>query len=313
MLSRITSTLLACCMILLSHTALSMSKVPSGYTETRYPIVLAHGLFGFDELLGVNYWYKVPEALKKDGAQVFVTSVSAANSTEIRGEQLIPQIEQILAITGAQKVNIIGHSHGGPTARYVASVRPDLVASVSTIAGVNKPTVVADKVSEWVDGSDEFANIIETLGNGIATVINDASGKQNPQDILAALAALSTEKMTQFNAEHPGGLPPTACGEGDYEANGIRYYSWSGVQPFSNAIDPLDIITVGASLFFPAGVQNDGLVSRCDSHLGMVIRDDFRMNHFDEINQMLGLRDITATDPVSVFRTHANRLKQAGL
>ena len=38
--------------------------VETGYTETKYPIVLAHGLFGFDEILGVGYWNKVPETLQ---------------------------------------------------------------------------------------------------------------------------------------------------------------------------------------------------------------------------------------------------------
>ena len=86
----------------------------------------------------------MPEILEKDGAQVYVTQVANTNSTEKRGEDLILEVERVLALSGAAKVNLIGHSHGGPTVRYVASVRPDLVASVSTIGGVNKGTPVAD-------------------------------------------------------------------------------------------------------------------------------------------------------------------------
>ena len=85
----------------------------AGYTQTKYPIVLVHGLFGFDSILGIDYWYRIPEALRADGAQVFVTQVSATNATEVRGEQLLTQVKQILAITGASKVNLIGHLHGG--------------------------------------------------------------------------------------------------------------------------------------------------------------------------------------------------------
>ncbi|WP_306462787.1 esterase/lipase family protein, partial [Klebsiella pneumoniae] len=55
-------------------------------------------------------------------------------------------MESLLAVTGAKKVNLIGHSHGGPTIRYVASVRPDLVASVTSIGGVHKGSAVADLV-----------------------------------------------------------------------------------------------------------------------------------------------------------------------
>lgn len=41
----------------------------------------------------------------------------------------------------------------------------------------------------------------------------------------------------------------------------------------------------------------------------MVIRDDYRMNHLDEVNQVLGLHDIWSTDPVTLYRQQANRLK----
>lgn len=286
---------------------------PSTYTQTKYPIVLTHGLYGFDDLLGIDYWHKVPETLAKDGATVFLSTVSNSNSSEVRGEQLIPQIEKILAITGAEKVNLIGHSHGGPTIRYVASVRPDLVASVTSIAGVNKGSAVADALSNWADGSSGFESLIATLGNTLAKVIDFISGGGYEQDILASMAALTTAESLAFNQRHPGGVPTTECGEGDYISNGIRYYSWSGAKPSTNVLDPLDLLTTTTALFFPKGVKNDGLVSSCSSHLGMVIRDDFRMNHLDEVNMLLGLHDLWSTDPLTVFRSHANRLKKAGL
>ena len=114
------------------------------YTETRYPIVLSHGLFGFDDIAGYNYWYRIPEELRRSGAKVYVTQVAAANSTEVRGEQLARQVEAILAATGADKVNLIGHSHGGPTVRYVASVYPDYVASATAVAGPHTGARMAD-------------------------------------------------------------------------------------------------------------------------------------------------------------------------
>jgi triacylglycerol lipase len=77
-------------------------------------------------------------------------------------------------------------------------------------------------------------------------------------------------------------------------------------------LDISDLITAGASLFFTDGEANDGLVGTCSTHLGMVVRDDFKMNHLDEVNQLLGIHHLTETDPLTVFRTHANRLKLAG-
>src|SRR3546814_3519247 len=102
----------------------------SGYTTTKYSIVLAHGMLGFDSLLGIDYWYGIPSALRRDGAQVYITEVSRLNTSELRGEELLAQVEEIVAISGKPKVNLVGHSHGGPTVRYVAGVRPDLIDSV---------------------------------------------------------------------------------------------------------------------------------------------------------------------------------------
>lgn len=106
--------------------------------------MLVHSLFGLDNIGFVEYFYGIPSNLRADGAKVYTVQVSAANKTDVRGEQLLTQVKQILAAAGAAKVNLMGHSHVGPTARYVAPVRPDLVASVSTIAGVDKGAAVAD-------------------------------------------------------------------------------------------------------------------------------------------------------------------------
>ena len=109
------------------------------YTKTRYPIVLAHGMAGFDSLFGVyEYFYGIPSSLRERGARVYTTTVSQFNTTEARGEQLLDQVETIAAISGAGKVNLIGHSHGGLDVRYVAAVRPDLVASVTSVGSPHK-------------------------------------------------------------------------------------------------------------------------------------------------------------------------------
>ncbi len=59
--------------------------------------------------------------------------------------------------------------------------------------------------------------------------------------------------------------------------------------------------------------SNDGLVSRCSSHWGQVIRDDYNWNHMDEVNQVMSLRGLFRSSPISVYRTQANRLKNLGL
>ena len=277
-----------------------------GYTQTRYPIVLAHGLFGFNSIGPVEYFYGIPSALRSGGAQVYTTTVSAANSTEVRGEQLLYQVKQIVAATGKGKVNLIGHSHGGPTSRYVASVRPDLVASVSSVAGVNKGSRVADIALGLIPG------VSSTLANAVAAMINFLSGGAGlPQNGRAALESLSTSGTAAFNARHPAGLPTSSCGEGAYVVNGVHYFSWSGGKTWTNAFDLADPFLLATGLAF--GEKNDGLVASCKSHLGRTIRDDYGMNHLDEVNQMVGIVNLFETSPVTVFRQQANRLQLLGL
>ena len=282
----------------------------SDYAKTRYPIVLVHGLFGFDSFLGLDYFYGIPGALTQDGARVFVAQVSAANSTEVRGEQLLAQVKTIMAITGASKVNLIGHSHGGPTIRYVAGVAPQLVASVTSIGGVNKGSRVADILRGVVPAGTLSETLVNNAAKAFVALINLGSGGTSlPQMPTAALDALTTVKTQDFNRRFPQALP-SGCGSGPELVNGVRYYSWAGTMPVTNVLDVSDGALGILSLVF--GEANDGLVSACSSRLGTHL-GDYRQNHLDEVNQVLGLRDWFSADPVTLYRQHANRLKQMGL
>lgn len=282
------------------------------YTKTKYPIVLEHGLGGFDELFGVySYWFGIVGALEDGGARVFTTTVSQLNSTEARGEQLIDQIETITALTGKPKVNLIGHSHGGLDIRYVAAVRPDLVASVSSVATPHKGAALADYLRANVKDGSFTEAVLAYFANSLGTVIGLLTGHSNPQDGIAALSSLTSSGLAAFNAQYPQGVPASACGSGAASVNGIRYYSWSGTGILTNALDVSDSSLALSSFFYPEA--NDGLVGKCSSHLGTVIRDNYFQNHLDEVNQILGLVSIFESSPPSIFRAHANRLKAAGL
>lgn len=283
------------------------------YTQTRYPIVLVHGWLGFDDILGVDYWYRIPEQLRAGGAKVLVASVSPSNSSTVRGEQLIVELDHWRALYGTQKFNLFGHSHGGPTARYVASVRPDLVASVSSVGSPHTGTPVADGLASLAPVGSLLRSMLLSLSTALANLIGFLSGNSDPQDSLAALTALNTAGATAFNALHPQGLPVgDPCGQGAATVNGIRYYSFAGTSPGSNVLDLSDPVMLAGNLFF-LGAANDGLVGRCSAHLGAVIRDDYPWNHLDEVNQLFGLRGLFSPEPASVYRAHANRLKNIGL
>lgn len=293
------------------------SFVISNYAQTKYPMVMAHGLFGFNKLgseaFGLDYWYQIPQDLAKNGGNVWVTRQSAANTSEFRGEQLLAEVEEILAITGAEKVNLIGHSHGSHSVRYVAGVLPNRVASVSTIGGPAKGAPLADLIYKSLGGSVLEAPVAKILNAAISliTIGQLDDPREYPMDIVGAAFSLSTEGAQKFNAKFPAGVPSSSCGQGAQLVNGIRYYSWSGATVLTSPIDPSDYFLATTSVF--SGQTNDGLVPACSSHIGKVIRDNYIQNHLDEVNQVMGLRAILAQDPVAIFRQHANRLKLQGL
>lgn len=301
------------CAAVLLFAALSPAFAASTYTQTRYPIVLVHGLLGFDSLLGVyDYWYGIPSELRSGGARVYVANVSSSNYSEVRGEQLIRYLDNLRALNGLTKFNLVGHSHGGPTIRYVASVRPDLVASVTSIGSPHTGSKVADGLNAALPPGSPLRPIVAGFVDALSVFIEFLSGDDDPQYALGALASLSSSGAATFNARHPQGMPATACGQGASSVNGVRYWSWGGTSVLTNIFDASDGMLGAGSLFF-GFEQNDGLVGRCSSHLGTVLRDDYGWNHLDEVNQILGLRGLFSSSPAEVARAHANRLKNAGL
>ena len=310
----------------------------SEFTKAKYPIVLVHGLFG-----SADAWPKIPQALKEGGATVYTVTVSAANSTEVRGEQLRKQVEIIRALTGKDKVNLIGQSHGGPTVRYVAGVAPDWVASVIAIAGPHKGAPGADEklkefnAANWIQQQWELGTY-NSLGR---TISNSAPGDVSlrqfnpldplgllglsdlPQDALAAVKSLSTAGAAEFTKKFPQGMAldaqgkATGCADGPARVNGVRYYSWSGTKTINESAegDPwlkllLEISGVSRDLF--GNAENDGLVGVCSSKLGESLGNQ-PLNHIQEVNADLGLRDPNAPDVPSLYRMHVNKLRQAGL
>ncbi|MBJ8439276.1 alpha/beta fold hydrolase [Acinetobacter junii] len=288
------------------------TNVTSSYAKTKYPILLAHGMAGFSAVGPLQYWNGITEDLVGNGANVFVAQQASFNSSEVRGEQLLIQAKQVLAITGAQKINLIGHSHGTQSVRYVAGLLPNKIASVTAVGGPTKGSDVADVVYEFSKSpvGPIAAPIIAAGVNAFFSLVGIGSGHYYEQDALAGMYSLTTRGAAEFNQRFPDGVPTTACGTGTELVNGVRYYSWSGTGVLTNVLDPFDYALAATSLLIPS--ENDGLVPRCSSHLGTVIRDNYAFNHLDEVNQVLGLVGFLQ-NPVTPYRIQANRLKNQGL
>ena len=292
------------------------SFVVSDYAKTKYPIVFNHGMFGFTRLgpssLGVDYFYQVLPDLARNGSKVFATQVSPLETTELRGEQLLQQVDEVLALTGSPKVNLIGHSHGGPTIRYIEIVAPEKVASLTAVAGTFKGSKVADDMLS----NAGVKTIMTIVGQYIlAPAITLLEGNPSlPINFENSLLSLSEKGSAEFNAKYPTTAIPKDCGQGQkITSNGVYHYSWTGKAQATNILDIADIAISQLAPLAYKNNDNDGLVNRCNTHLGQVIRDDYNQTHLDEVNQLLGLKALFGQDPVSLYRQQANRLKLEGL
>jgi len=306
---RVITTALATCALV------GAVEAQANYTKTKYPIVLVHGVTGFDTIGGlINYFHTIPWNLERDGAKVYVASVSALNDSEQRGDALAKQIVPWAAANGG-KVNLIGHSQGSPTSRVAASLRPDLVASVTSVNGVNKGSKVADVLRGVIPPNSAIEGGANGLANALGAVINLLSGSSNPQSGIAALKTLTTAGTTALNGRHPWGVNNSSyCAKStevqNVRGHTIRYFSWTGNTSYTNVFDAVDPFLAITGLAF-GSEKNDGLVGVCSTYLGQVIGDGYNMNHVDAINHLLGIRGWT--DPVSLYRQHANRLKNKGV
>ncbi|WP_460116340.1 lipase family alpha/beta hydrolase [Pseudomonas sp. H2_D02] len=280
---------------------------------TRFPILLVHGLFGFEKVGQSELFRDIKEALRTAGARVFIPYVSVTHCNEARGEQLLAQIERVLDGTGAPRVNLIGHGQGALAARYAAAMAPDLVASVTSVNGPNQGSELADFLRKALTPGRLPENVASRVATLFADFISSLSGQaQLPQHAIAALAALTTEGVGAFNDKYPQGLPRSWGGNGPQEVNGVRYYSWSGTVR-DTADTAHGFCQAFSEYFITEAGQNDGIVGRYSSHLGKVIRSDYPMDHLDAINQSVGGERCKGTDPVALYLRHAERLRIVGL
>jgi triacylglycerol lipase len=106
----------------------------------KAPIVLAHGLFGFDQLaLGrltlASYFRGIPDWLRAAGNRVLVPKVPPIAGIEARAKRLGEQIAQAFP---DEPVHLIGHSMGGLDARMLLS-DPEWSGRVLSLTTIGTP------------------------------------------------------------------------------------------------------------------------------------------------------------------------------
>lgn len=263
-----------------------------------YPIVLAHGFFGFETLAGldaITYFHGVKEDLAKVGeGYVFTPAVDPFNDSTSRGAELAAAIQEIVDQTGYAKVNIIGHSQGGLDARVVAHDHPELVASVTTFATPHLGTPVADVIIGAI-GDPNAQQIIDWFVKQLGYVLWDAAG--NKSSLWKPLELFSEAGISEFNTKYT-------------DAVGVPYFSFSGrsdlklnenecmpdevvsfVQKWNLELDTVDPLLSITEAFLDGGLgqpeSNDGLVRATDAHWGTFL-GCVPADHLDEVGQLLG-------------------------
>lgn len=239
----------------------------------RYPIILAHGFMGFDEILTLDYFYRVRSDYTKNCVQVFAPHVSSLNYIAVRAKELAVQIDEVLRITGASKVNIIAHSMGGLDARYLISSLGygDRVASLTTIGTPHRGTPVPEFVWAFLGKGD---NIVY---QAFEYLVSGTIGKGREQDIQAALWNLTPSYINDFfNPSNP-------------DDPRVFYQSYAGMSSITgittgDLLDPL-LYPFAPSLAF--GGTNDGLLTIESAKWGR-FRGILRADHIDLIGQLFG-------------------------
>jgi len=261
-----------------------------------YPIVLAHGFFGFEGFAGqdyLTYFYKVKQRLEADGEIVLTPAVDPFNDSDYRSDQLLVKVEDFLKQTGSAKVNIIGHSQGGLDARAAAHKRPDLIASVVTVSTPHYGSPVADVAVKLLADPNAQA-IVDALTKLIGAPLYDQIG--NETSVMKPLHLFSKPGIAAFNTKFT-------------DAKGVFYASVGGrsamhpsdkdcegqislpfITSFEKTVDPLFALFAATSPImsgYGKGYAHDGLVRTQDSHWGE-FWGCVPADHTDEIGQIFG-------------------------
>jgi triacylglycerol lipase len=205
--------------------------------KLRAPILLVHGLLGFNEVkLGgwtvARYFPGIPEFLRKAGNRVLVARVSPTGGVPLRAAQLQTFLDREAPHT---PVHILAHSMGGLDARYLISrlSAPGQVLTLTTLATPHRGTPFAD----WG---------VRRLGRILRPVFDlfDVPSQ--------AFDDLTTARCREFNAQVP-------------DAPGVRYFSVAGQHQGDWVVPewhlPFQIV-------FQAEGPNDGIVSVASASYG---------------------------------------------
>ncbi len=210
---------------------------PPPVEGTRYPVVLLHGAFGFEELRIQNerhaYFYGVRERLEAKGIEVFTPEVAPVAGIRTRAKQLVRYLDRL----DVERVNIVAHSMGGLDSRYAITHfgLHERVASLTTVGTPHHGTPLAN-LSHTVTAG---VGLVGLLGH-VGEMFRD----------------LTTRRMVVFNEDTP-------------DRDGVFYASVVGRAKKLADVHPLLVPTY--QLLAAQAGDNDGIIPAESQEWGEVL------------------------------------------
>jgi triacylglycerol lipase len=257
-------------------------------------IVLVHGILGFREKFGIEYFNGVKERLEKFTPNILVAELGATRSIRTAGEALREQILEAFSdstLDPGQETHIIGHSQGGLDARYILSpANPsttpvnDLSARIASLTTISAPHLgypIADllllsPVDRVIQRLNPFRKHPWLARHLIEETLDRVGIASN------ALSDLGTESMSRFNQEFP-------------DNPAVRYFSVAGGgRPRTPETAP---VLFGFYLYIKSKTNeaNDGLVTVSSALRWEKASELWPADHCDEIGHNLDTLDPRAT------------------
>lgn len=252
---------------------------------TRYPVVLAHGMAGWDALGGFSYFGNdlglfVGEAcatLPVPGCNPWLTAAQAARteafrvtrlqSSEVRGNELFEYVRSLMATTGAPMVNLVGHSQGGldirkAAHRLKASYGGPRVGALISLSSPHRGSPYArqmlDRFARDADGrfcgslpaGADGADPCRSARERLATLFFDAD--LLPPDPADDVIAAGTQLVFDDYAADDGRRTGARAFNAVYDARGVAGYVASVVTTQDDARLHPALIALGAVTGFNA-------------------------------------------------------------
>lgn len=271
---------------------LDTARVQNAVCCTRYPVVMVHGIF-FRDWQYMNYWGRIPKTLKQNGANIYYGKQQSSLAVADSAQELKAEIERVLELSGAEKVNIVAHSKGGLDARYAIS-KLGMAEHVASLTTINTPHRGCQFADALLGGLPDW--LIHFTGKRYNALFH-ALGDNKP-DFLAGVSDLTAASCARFNEEVK-------------DVPGIYYQStMSKMRSFHSTFLPLSF-TYLLSKHYEG--ENDGLVSVTSAswgnYLGLV-KADKGISHADMID--LTHKDIKGFDVSEFYVKLLADLKEKG-